>query len=393
MKKICDYNKCTSCKACSNICTKNAIKYEKDDLGKEIPVISDNCINCGLCVRTCPVNKPVTLNENKKCYAAWTLDKEDQICSSSGGIAAALAKQTIFSGGKVFGTIFEKDDELLKLKIVSADNLEKIKEFRGSKYVQSDTGNSFRKVREFLLEGQKVLYIGMPCQIAGLNSYLSNLKIDCSKLVTIDIICHGMPPITYLHEYIEKKVNRMINNITFRGKHDFQLCFYEERDKKPFYRKNSNCDMYFSAFLKGLIHRDSCYSCIYARKERTGDITIGDFWGLDKSTLNQKYDGKISVILQNTDKGKELLQQCSKELHLEERTLQEAVEGNAQLRKPSIKHVEREKFEELYKEKGFYNAIKSTRIANEVKKNRAIDKIKTPFRPIKKLVEKMRKKK
>ena len=384
MKNICSFEKCTSCKACLNICPKDAIEFITNDLGQMVPSIDkQKCVNCGLCLKTCPANNPVDLNCINKCYAAWTRDDEDKICSSSGGIATAFAREIINNGGKVFGAAFSVDDEL-KLEIKVADSAEELREFRGSKYVQSDVGYTYREVKECLESGTAVLYIAMPCQIAGLRRYL---KKEYDNLYTVDIICHGMPPMLYLQEHVKNisKSNR-ISTLSFRGKYDYQLALFKAGTNKPFYKKNSREDTYFLSFLVGLIHKKSCYQCEYAQPNRTGDVTIGDFWGLDKSTLEEAYKGRVSVVLVNTDSGKRLLDMCSNRVHLEERRVHEAVEGNAQLRKPSVCHSKRKEFEEVYRKYGFTDTMSVIGINMTVRFNGIIEMVKMPLRPIKRIL-------
>ena len=384
MEKICDVVKCTSCKACINICPKDAIEVVLNDMGQMVPSINqEKCVNCGLCLSICPVNKPVTLNNITKCYAAWTKDVEDKMYSSSGGVASAFAKEFSQKGGKVFGASFTTYNNELRLDIKMADSDKDLRAFRGSKYVQSDVGYTYREVKQCLEAGKEVLYIAMPCQIAGLKSFL---KKEYDRLYTVDIICHGMPPIQYLQEHIESiSKNNRVNNLLFRGKYDFELALFKKGIEKPFYKKKSREDTYFISFLEGLIYKKSCYRCEYAQPNRTGDITIGDFWGLNKNSLKEPYKGRISVVLVNTNKGKRLLDMCSNRMYLEERKVHEAVEGNAQLRKPSVCHPKRMEFEDAYGKYGFTGAMSAIGIYRTVRYNRIINILKTPFRPIKRI--------
>lgn len=383
MEKICGWEKCTSCKACSNICPQDAIEFIVNDLGQVVPQIdSAKCIDCGLCIKTCPVNNPIVLNNINKCYAAWTNDKDDRVYSSSGGIATAFARSILDKGGKVFGAAFTVGGEL-RLEIKAAETEEDLLQFRGSKYVQSDVCYTYREVRKLLETGREVLYIAMPCQIAGLRSFL---KKEYDNLYTIDIICHGMPPMLYLQEHIKHiSKNNAVDRLTFRGEYDYQLALFCDGNNKPFYKKPSNQDTYFISFLNGLIHKESCYECIYAQPNRTGDITIGDFWGLNKETLKEDYKGRISVLLVNTDKGKKILDICSEQIHLEEREVREAVNGNAQLRRPSVCHTKRTEFETEYRKHGFSKTLTVIGIERTVRLNKIINIIKCLLRPIKRM--------
>lgn len=358
--EICKKENCTGCFACMNICPKEAIHKGEDAYAKTVPVIdSKRCIECGQCVRVCPVNHPPKPHEPIRCYAAWAKDKKTRAGSSSGGIAAGLAEEMIGSGGSVYGTAFNAELDLLHQ---SADTMEETVRFKGSKYVQSYIGMTFREIREKLNSGRQVLFVGTPCQIAGLRGYLGR---DYENLVLVDLICHGTPPIKYLKEYIRAidRKNRAVH-ISFRGEKDF--CLTLSDGKRDFYRRKSNKDYYFLAFLKGLIYRDNCYTCTYAKAERYSDITIGDFWGLDRLTLKTPYGGKISVVLINTLHGERFWGLCEKTFSYEEREVQEAVEGNAQLKKPSVCHKDRGEFLRRYKEGDFLYAVKTPGIKKEI---------------------------
>lgn len=362
--EICKKEMCTGCFACMNICPRDAIQRGEDACGKTIPAIDkEKCIECGLCVKTCPANKLVEFHIPIKCYAAWGKDEKDREGCSSGGIATVLSKAVVDEGGIVYGAAFNDDLELQHMGVQTKEEIEKLK---GSKYVQSYTGLTFRNIKENLMTGRKVLFIGTPCQVEGLKSYL---KDDYENLILVDIVCHGTPPMKYLKEYLEIiDQRRKTRGIAFRGKKDYYLTLYG--DEQEFYSKKSNRDYYFYSFLKGLIHRDNCYSCKYAKAERCSDITIGDFWGLKKEELESSYRGKVSVVLINTHHGEKVWDVYKDKYCFEERKIQEAVEGNGQLRRPSLCHPDREKFIDSYKKEGFLKAIKSTSVRKEIKVNK-----------------------
>lgn len=362
--EICERDKCTGCFACKNICPKEAIAVETDELGKTVPeILKEKCVECGLCRKVCPELGKKNLTFPIKCYAMWTKDKKDREECASGGVATGISHYFIANGGVVFGTDWNKGNEL-ELEIKMAETEGEMEHFKTSKYVQAFTGDSYKRAKQQLVQGRQVLYVGTPCQIAGLKGYLQK---EYENLTTIDLICHGTPPIEYLRTYVKELFpNKRVVKASFRGKDDYCLKFFENGNVNPIYSKMHILDLYFSAFLKGLTFRDNCYMCEYARNERVSDITIGDFWGIDRSTLKRKYEGKISVVLINTDKGKKTLEQCRDKFYMEERQIEEAIEGNDQLRKPSVLHKDYEKFREVYTQKGFSKAVKSTRIKKEI---------------------------
>lgn len=362
--EICKKENCTGCFACMNICPKDAITVGEDEYAKTIPLIDkDKCIECGLCVKVCPANQQVELSYPKKCYAAWGKDESERKDCSSGGVASILSKAVINEKGIVYGAAFNHN---LKLTHMGAESESEIQKFKGSKYVQSYIGFSFRQIKEQLKTGRVVLFVGTPCQVAGLKSYLGK---EYGNLITVDIVCHGTPPMKYLEEYIRViDPLKRADKITFRGERNFCFTLYDK--KEIFYCVKSNCDFYFYAFLSELTYRDNCYKCEWARPERCSDITIGDFWGLRKESLKQTYKGKVSVVLINTLLWDQIWEKYKDFFCYEERTIKEAIDGNDQLRNPSAGHPDRKKFLSEYKKNGFVKAVKTPKICWEIRKGK-----------------------
>lgn len=217
---------------------------------------------CNLCSLLCPVNKRVDKNEAKEAYACWSLDEDERRSSSSGGVASIFYAHFIQNKkGTVFGCNY---DEELQLKFSRATTIEEIKKYKTSKYSQSYIGNMYREIEKDLKSGLYSLFIGTPCQIAGLKSYL---KKEYEKLLCIDLICHGVPSQKYLDEYIESlNLPDRPDNITFRGENDFFFSLY--KNKKIIYSESSDKNKFFKAFLQGLFYRENCYSCEYANTNR-----------------------------------------------------------------------------------------------------------------------------
>lgn len=363
MEIICSTEKCVGCFACKSICPKNAVSVTEDKLGKTVPEIDKNlCIDCGLCSKICPVNKKSDFHKIQKCFAAYTKNDKDREECASGGIGSAFARKIFEQGGLIVGSVFENG--IPKQKLLSKnDDWEKIK---GSKYVQSFTDSSYQDTKQAIENGKKVLYTGTPCQIDGLYSFL---RKDYENLITVDLICHGTPPVKYLNEYCESVCKgQKYTDVTFRGKNDWFLSIYNKNDL--IYKKDRNSDRYFIAFLEGMTYRDNCFSCPYAKPDRVSDITIGDFWGLDWSTLKFPHPKKVSVILANTQKGLEFIDSLKDTLYIEERDIKEAVDGNAQLRRPSVLHPERSVFTEKYPQIGFAKAVNTSAVRNKIKRER-----------------------
>lgn len=360
--QICPYEVCTGCFACMNKCPKRAITCTVDSQGKSIPQIHiQHCIRCGLCKEICPQLNQLELSEPKKCYAAQRLDASNRKKSASGGLAAVMSEQIIMENGSVFGAATLEGGVVSH---VSAECKKEADKFRGSKYVQSYIGYSYQEVLKQLKAGRKVLFTGTPCQIAGLRKYLGK---EYENLYCVDIVCHGVPPMAYLKEHIKFVLgDKQIDDLTFRiGEEDYYLRLSYKG--KVVYKIERYKDPYYYAFYKGLIHRENCYNCQYAKAERAGDITLGDFWGLDRRTLKKAFSGNISLVLVNTAKGEELFSNIKEQLIWEERTIEEAIQGNEQLRQPSSKHFKREIFiNEYIKNHDFEDAISKCDIKKEM---------------------------
>lgn len=358
--KICSESMCTGCCSCLNICPQNCISMIENALGKTIPFIREtDCIACGLCINCCPNNKKTTFFQAQHCYAALSKESADKQNCSSGGVATVLSRKVVTNGGVVYGAAF---DDTLTLVTTRVDQLEKLSDLAGSKYVQSYIGTAYRKIKQDLIDEKSVLFIGTPCQVDGLYSFLSK---PYNNLLTVDLVCHGTPPIKYLKEYVKHVGGKLATNVKFRGENDFFLTVF--KSGKVVYKKQACYDMYFLGFLKGLFYRDNCYNCPYAQIKRVADITLGDFWGLDKNSLQNVFDGRISLVLPNTEKGNICFNECKELFIWENRSIQEAVAGNEQLRRPFISHPDRKIFERLYPQKGFIKTLKQTSICKESK--------------------------
>lgn len=380
--EICNRDKCSGCFACMNVCPRQAIEKQIDSLGRPMPKVNETqCIECGLCKKVCPVVSGVEFRKPKACYAAWNKSDTDRSTCASGGIATGFGRTVIEQEGVVFGTSFREGENLV-LDFEMADTMEGLEKFKTSKYVQADTANSYVKAKEQLEADKRVLYVGTPCQIAGLQGVL---RKDYEKLITVDIICHGVPPITYLRDYQNGVCKgKEAEKATFRGKDDFVLCFYSQ-EGKTFYRKDAYQDYYFRAFLESLIYRENCYTCPYAQENRISDFTIGDFWELDKSTLQVEYTGKVSVILVNTEKAERFLLECQDKFYLEQRPLEEAVKGNTQLREPATPHKDRDLFLKNYRVGEFDQAIQITCLKKEMRHDSFQNKKKIIRRAVRKV--------
>jgi len=352
---ICPKDKCTGCHACYNICPKKAIDMVEDECGYIYPIINPNCIDCGLCKKVCPNFKEKSFENPKRCYAMHALDKDIHKSSTSGGAATLFSKYIIENGGVVYGAAYSNDMSLHHIRVNKVENLKKL---QGSKYVHSYIDDKYKMALEDLKNNLLVLFIGTPCQIDGLKSFL---KKDYANLLTIDLICHGVPGQKLLRDEIGLHTDiDKVSHISFRDKDGRNFKVFDINNKEIFNAAN-NDNYYYFAFLHGLIFRENCFSCPYAKMERVSDITIGDFWGLGKQKQfnHSKSDG-ISVLLVNNDKGQKMVNDCNELMFFEEREVLEAVEGNSNLQKVSPRHKKRDKFLKEYPIYGYKVAIKSS---------------------------------
>jgi len=345
---LCDKKSCTGCFACINICPKNAISMVEDEYGYIYPRIEkDKCINCKLCEKSCPAINNVELKYPIKCYAAVSKEQKLLNKSTSGGVATVLAKKIIQQGGIVYGAAYVRNCEVNHIRV---DNMHDLEKLQGSKYVHSYIKDCYKHVKKDLLDNKKVLFIGTPCQIAGLKKYLPK---DYENLYLVDIICHGVPSQKFLKEEVRRVNNNIvdIDRVNFRDKQFSNFTFSINKNKKVIYSEEYNTSPYFYTFLKSITYRENCYSCRYATAERCSDVTIGDFWGLGEDSIFYKNrKNGVSVVLPITDKGLKLIESVSKELKIEERQIQEAVNGNDQLKKYAYKSKMVDRFKNMYKQ-------------------------------------------
>lgn len=304
---------CNGCGTCALVCPKKCIKMEVDAGGFLYPVIDKSkCINCGKCRNLCS-NCNEKNEKNEKAYLGINKSMEELAISSSGGIFFPLVKYVLKNQGIVFGVIYNNELEVVH---TYADNLEDCKKFCGSKYVRSDLGDSYIKVKEFLDKGKLVLFTGTTCQISGLKKYLNK---DYNNLILCDVLCHANPSPKVFKLYVKNLENikkKKVKNIHFRSKENgwdnvIPIIEYEDGEKEE---ENS----YFEAFVKELINRPSCYACKFASKRRITDFTIADFWGIEKIEPSVNIKNGVSLFTVNSEKGKEILEYFKDDIMMKE---------------------------------------------------------------------------
>ena len=298
-------DECTGCRACANACPKGCISFRKNKEGFLYPQVDySECIHCGKCLKACPVYNSLKTEHNRKCFAVKAGDKVRKT-SSSGGVFYHLADEVLSKQGVVFGSAF---DENMDLKHIAITNKKDLYKLQGSKYLQSNTKNAFKEVKEYLDDKKTVLYVGTPCQIKGLNLFL-NKKYD--NLYTVDIICHGVPSPLVFSKYIsklEEKYNSNVIKYNFRNKEDGWKKYNTtvEFEDGNIFKEKYDQNIYMKGFLRNLYLRKSCYKCSAKGFTSGSDITLGDFWEIQEELPEFDDDKGCSIVFVNTKHGENL---------------------------------------------------------------------------------------
>lgn len=337
MITVCKENMCTGCMACVEACNKDAIKIVDNLENYNAVIEKDKCIECGKCKHICQNNDSLELKKPLSWQQGWSESNEIRGRAASGGMASSLMEAFIEKkDGYVCGCTFL--DGSFQFKIVN--QISEIQCFAGSKYVKSNPEKIYKEIRNLLHNKENVLFVGLPCQVAGLKKYIGD---NLENLYTIDLICHGTPSPKLLECYLKEHGLdlKTLKDLRFREKNSFRL--YDE------YNTITNRDMpdrYLFAFLKSLIYTDNCYQCNFAEENRISDITLGDSWGSNLSEEEQKRG--ISLIMSQTEKGKELVGLTN--AHLENVDRVTAMEHNGQLNSPVSYNLKRDTFFKLLKQ-------------------------------------------
>lgn len=342
---------CTGCTACSNICPKKAISMNPDDKGFLYPEVDMSlCVQCGKCKAVCLTYEENKIQNNDNAFYFINENPKTLLKSSSGGAFSKIAENILFKGGSVCGAVFNHTWDVIH-KVATDDS--GVAEMRGSKYVQSDLQNVFRKIEELLKCGKTVLFTGSPCQVVGLQKYLGK---HYEKLILVDFICSSIPSPEIFRTYLKTLQNQYgeIKEISFRDKSEGWKNYSVKIvcDQKT-YLKNHKEDMFMKGFLGGLYSRSCCHNCPV--KERVGywsDITIGDLWGAEEILPQLDFYNGISVVISHTERGLELI----KEMQCNKLELEEVYKHNQRYQCSHAPYKDLNKFWDVYKKKGLEKA-------------------------------------
>ena len=356
-----DMIKCVGCALCSEICPTHSIKMIASSEGFKYPEIdAATCVHCEKCYKNCPVSQQKVENRPVLAYAMKDINTENRKKSASGGAWALIAQKFIETGGVCAGVKLNEDLDAVFDLCESVDEIDK---FRDSKYFQSDTNHIYTKVHSLLIEGKKVFIAGLPCQIAALHSYLGE-NAESENLFLCDLVCNGAPSPLVFHRYIsylEKKAGKKISSFFFRDKTNGWnksnvRVVYQDKSEEIILRPDCEFFMCFSHMRK------SCHQCQFKSFNSYADITIGDYWGIQKLCPDFDDDTGCSMLLVKTEKGQKLVEMISNDAVLQKTSVDFAIETHPKLEKSTAKGPYRDAFFKYLakdrSEKHFKKAVK-----------------------------------
>nr|WP_314461329.1 Coenzyme F420 hydrogenase/dehydrogenase, beta subunit C-terminal domain [uncultured Clostridium sp.] len=350
---------CVGCRSCEQSCPQACIRLQPDQEGFLYPSADETlCIECGVCLKKCPAfdfkpqgRRPVRVLGLKN------KDKRRMSQSASGGASDLFARFVIEAGGSVYGCAYT---EHLEVKHIKVDRTEELYRLQSSKYVQSDVNDCYKSVKHELDKGRLVLFTGTPCQAAGLYKYLGVKSYD--NLFTLDLICHGVPSPEFLRkyfEYQEKKLGEKLEYFNFRSKEKRGWgTQYLLKTKTKTETNLLSLDKYGKHFINGDCYRECCYECSYANTDRVGDITVGDFWGVEKSNPGFASAAGVSAVLINSLQGNKLFERVKEQASVIETNLETILPKQGNLQHPTGRPAGRDGFYERIQDEKFIENLK-----------------------------------
>ena len=353
-------SECCACTACVNSCPKSCIKMIQDEEGFAYPEIDKNsCVNCHLCEKVCPVEHPDYSNNDKPdVYAVLLKDVEERKKSSSGGAFFAIATFVLNNNGVVIGATM---DEMHQVRHIMVESLDELFRLRGSKYVQSELGFIFAQVKDVLTKDKWCYFVGTGCQVAGLKAYL---KKDYPKLITSDIVCHGVPSQALFDKhikYLEDRYHDKVVNYYFRDNESWGGCeICEFKNRKPLKNPSYELSPFLYSFMYGMTFRQSCYNCKFACVPRQGDITLADYWGVKEFFPDIDESHGVSLVLVNTQLGKTVWEIIKNAFEYYSSSISDGAKYNGNLVKVASKPAIRDDIYKQIEVLGYHRIAEST---------------------------------
>ena len=398
MELVKDPGKCCGCRTCEHVCPKSAITMKEDAHGFLYPQIDhDKCIDCGLCLKKCAFQSGYPQRKEFEPvygYAARHKNQDIMMGSRSGGAFTAISDRILEQGGVIYGAGYDEKKKYFKVIHKAAVTAEQRDEFRGSKYVQSDLGNVFVQLKDNLESGKWVLFSGTGCQVGALHKYLGK---EYDRLITVDIVCHGVPSPKFWSDFLrmrERDEGGHITGADFRDKKKFG--WKAHRETVWVGEKEISSRLYTKVFYLDTAARPSCFECVYANRNRVGDITIADFWGHEQAVPGFAEDNRgVSLVMVNTEKGKKIWEKAREDMEVIDCTGYPYRHVN--MKHPTARPDNYDEFWDDYLTEGFDSVMKKycgyevvthgQRVRRDI-----IEKIKKPLRKIKRKIKKILKK-
>lgn len=337
-------SQCCGCTACRMICPARCITMKPDPEGFLYPEVdSERCLRCHRCQAVCPIQNPPVSGGSTQTWVGYARSDAIRSQSSSGGIFTLAAEAVLKQGGVIFGAAF---DDTFGVHHICVETQEDLGKLRGSKYVQSDLEDTFVQAKGYLKDGRWVLFTGTACQIGGLRAYLGR---DYQNLLTIDVLCHGVPSPKIWRLYLQEQQRKFGAKITSIRLRDKQLGWRQYSIAMAFDNGQAYCvpfhqDPYMDLFLGNIDLRPSCHNCRFKAFPRASDMTIGDCWGIERQIPEMDDDRGTSVILVHTPRGQALLQTILPAMELKKAELDSVLPPWADSRRSVDAHPNRKKF-------------------------------------------------
>ena len=360
MIKLQKKESCCGCTACAEICPKNCIEMKEDEEFFLYPHVNENeCINCHLCEKVCPVLNLPELEKQKNLQACLVRTKDHSILRkcTSGGVFTTIARETIQNGGVAYGVIYGAD---YIVKYARIDKLENIWKLSGSKYVQSNVGNIFNEVQNDLKNGLKVVFCGTPCQVAGLYNFLGK---EYENLLLVDLVCHGVPSPGLWKDYLEyiEKTYGKLKKVNFRSKKlGYHAAVMEEQfENGRTLLRSARTNFMTKCYFSNSADRPICYECPFKTIQRCSDLTLFDGWHAGEYVEGLKDDDRgYTIVILQSEKGREQLKSCRHLFAIEIIDLEKAVRKDGVMIESSVKRPEnRDVFYSVLRREGIEKTV------------------------------------